>query len=116
MSPEEKIVALGFELPPALPPRANYLPHRRAGELWFLAGHGPRLQDNTYRLGKITSQKQTHRVDHGLRLWPDSARRVRRRASRLNAPPPKAVSCRKPPAIATFFMKSVSWVWSAKLR
>jgi enamine deaminase RidA (YjgF/YER057c/UK114 family) len=58
MSPEEKIVALGFELPPALPPRFNYIPYRRVGELLFLAGHGPRLPDNTYRLGKISSRQQ----------------------------------------------------------
>ena len=58
MSPEEKIVALGFELPPALPPRFNYIPYRRVGELLYLAGHGPRLPDNTYRLGKISSRLQ----------------------------------------------------------
>lgn len=58
MTPEEKIVALGFELPAPLPPRASYIPYRRVGDLIFLAGHGPRLQDNTYRLGKITSLQQ----------------------------------------------------------
>jgi enamine deaminase RidA (YjgF/YER057c/UK114 family) len=58
MSPEEKIVALGFELPAPLPPRANYIPYRRVGDLLFLAGHGPRLQDNTYRLGQIVSEEQ----------------------------------------------------------
>jgi len=58
MSPEEKIVALGLELPPPLPARFNYIPYRRVGELLYLAGHGPRLQDNTYRLGKITSRQQ----------------------------------------------------------
>lgn len=58
MSPEEKLAALGFELPPALPPRANYIPYRRVGDLLFLAGHGPRLQDNTYRLGHIVSDEQ----------------------------------------------------------
>lgn len=57
MSPEEKLVALGFTLPPALPPRANYVSHRRVGDLIFLAGHGPRLPDNTYRLGKVTDQE-----------------------------------------------------------
>ena len=58
MSPEEKLAALGFELPPALPPRFNYLPYRRVGDLLFLAGHGPRLPDDTYRVGKITSEQQ----------------------------------------------------------
>jgi enamine deaminase RidA (YjgF/YER057c/UK114 family) len=58
MTPEERIAELGLELPQALAPRANYIAYRRAGDLLFLAGHGPRLQDNTYRLGKIESQKQ----------------------------------------------------------
>jgi len=54
MSPEEKLIAMGLELPAPLPPRGNYIPYRRVGDLLFLAGHGPRLQDNTYRLGKVT--------------------------------------------------------------
>jgi enamine deaminase RidA (YjgF/YER057c/UK114 family) len=58
MSPEERLVALGFELPSALPPRFNYVAYRRVGDLLFLAGHGPRLPDDTYRIGKITSEQQ----------------------------------------------------------
>jgi enamine deaminase RidA (YjgF/YER057c/UK114 family) len=58
MSPEEKLVALGFELPPALPPRFSYIPYRQPGDLLFLAGHGPRLPDDTYRTGKISSEDQ----------------------------------------------------------
>ncbi|SIT49434.1 Endoribonuclease L-PSP [Paraburkholderia piptadeniae] len=58
MSPELRIVALGLTLPPALPPRANYVPYRRVNDLLFLSGHGPRLPDNTYRLGTITGQAQ----------------------------------------------------------
>ena len=56
MSPEERLEALGLKLPPALPPRANYVSYRRIGDVLFLAGHGPRLPDNTYRLGKIASE------------------------------------------------------------
>jgi enamine deaminase RidA (YjgF/YER057c/UK114 family) len=58
MTPEERIVTLGVELPQALPPRGNYIACRQVGDLLYLAGHGPRLQDNTYRLGKIESQEQ----------------------------------------------------------
>lgn len=58
MTPEEKIASLGLELPPALPPRFNYIPYRRVGDLLFLAGHGPRLPDDTYRIGKIRNQHQ----------------------------------------------------------
>ena len=57
MTPEERIVTLGLELPKALPPRGNYIACRQVGDLLYLAGHGPRLQDNTYRLGKIESQE-----------------------------------------------------------
>jgi enamine deaminase RidA (YjgF/YER057c/UK114 family) len=58
MSPESRLQALGFELPSALPPRFNYVPFRRVGDLLFLAGHGPRLPDDTYRRGKIKSRQQ----------------------------------------------------------
>jgi enamine deaminase RidA (YjgF/YER057c/UK114 family) len=58
MTPEQRIVELGFELPQPLPPRANYIPYRRVGNLLFLAGHGPRLQDDSYRLGQIVSDSQ----------------------------------------------------------
>lgn len=47
MTPEERLAALGLELPKALPPRANYLAYRLIVDLLYLAGHGPRRQDNT---------------------------------------------------------------------
>ncbi|MDN3274339.1 RidA family protein [Frankia sp. RB7] len=62
MSPEEKIVAMGLTLPAALPPRGNYVSYRRVGDVLFLAGHGPRLADNTYRLGKVTSEADIPRA------------------------------------------------------
>jgi enamine deaminase RidA (YjgF/YER057c/UK114 family) len=58
MSPEESIIALGFELPPALPPRFSYIPYRQVGDLLFLAGHGPRLPDDSYRTGTISREEQ----------------------------------------------------------
>lgn len=58
MCPEDRLVELGFELRRALPPRANYVACRRFGDLLFLAGHGPRLPDNTYRIGKIDDESQ----------------------------------------------------------
>ncbi len=58
MTPEEKLAQLGFQLPPALPPRGNYVTYRRVGDLIYLAGHGPRLPDNTYRLGKLSRAEQ----------------------------------------------------------
>lgn len=62
MSPEEKILSMGLALPMALPPRGNYVSYRRVGEVIFLAGHGPRLPDNTYRLGKITTEADIPRA------------------------------------------------------
>ena len=58
MTPEERLARLGFKLPPPLAPRANYIPWRRAGDLVFLAGHGPRLPDNSYRVGRIAGPDQ----------------------------------------------------------
>jgi enamine deaminase RidA (YjgF/YER057c/UK114 family) len=61
MSPEEKIVELGLTLPPALPARFSYIPYRRVGDLLFLAGHGPRFANDTYRLGKLVDDSQIAR-------------------------------------------------------
>jgi enamine deaminase RidA (YjgF/YER057c/UK114 family) len=58
MTPEERLASLGLILPAPLPPRANYIAYRRVGDLIFLAGHGPRLPDNTYRVGRIGSADQ----------------------------------------------------------
>jgi enamine deaminase RidA (YjgF/YER057c/UK114 family) len=62
MTPEERLASLGMALPAPLPPRANYIAYRRVGDLLFLAGHGPRLPDNTYRVGKIGSADQIARA------------------------------------------------------
>lgn len=58
MTPEERLQALGFELPPALPPRGSYVSCHQIGDLLYLAGHGPRLQDGCYRTGRITAGQQ----------------------------------------------------------
>jgi enamine deaminase RidA (YjgF/YER057c/UK114 family) len=38
---EERLAALGIELPPPFRPVANYLSCKRAGSLLFVGGHGP---------------------------------------------------------------------------
>jgi len=53
MTPEEKIASLGLVLPQAPQPVANYVPYRRAGNLLFLSGQGPRRSDGTYRTGRL---------------------------------------------------------------
>ena len=41
MTPEERLLALGLELPLLGAPRGNYIRARRHGSLLYLAGHGP---------------------------------------------------------------------------
>jgi enamine deaminase RidA (YjgF/YER057c/UK114 family) len=36
-------------------PSGNYLPFRRAGQLLFVSGHGPRQADGTYVAGKLSA-------------------------------------------------------------
>ncbi|WP_230532063.1 RidA family protein [Microvirga roseola] len=53
MTPEERIVALGFVLPEAPVPVANYVPYRFAGRFLYLSGQGPKRADGTYRPGRL---------------------------------------------------------------
>ena len=73
MTPEEKLSALGLELPQAPKPVANYVPYRWAGNLLFLSGQGPRRADGSFctgRLGRDTTADEAY--DHarltGLQL------------------------------------------------
>lgn len=50
---DEKIKALGLQLPPASKPIANYVKYVRTGNLIFLAGHGPTKADGTNITGKV---------------------------------------------------------------
>ena len=52
-SAEEKIKALGLQLPPASKPTANFVKYVRSGNLIFLAGHGPTKADGTNITGKV---------------------------------------------------------------
>ena len=53
MGAEGRIIELGITLPAASTPVANYLMSVRAGNLLFLAGHGPYDLDGTVRIGKV---------------------------------------------------------------
>ncbi len=66
MTPEDRLAALGIELPPALPPNANYVPFRLHGETLYLSGHGPRRPDNTYIRGYVET------VDHVAAAYEDA--------------------------------------------
>jgi enamine deaminase RidA (YjgF/YER057c/UK114 family) len=53
MGVEEKLKALGLELPPPPQPAANYVGAVQTGNLLFISGHGPTKDGNfTYR-GKV---------------------------------------------------------------
>jgi enamine deaminase RidA (YjgF/YER057c/UK114 family) len=53
MSPEEKLKELGLALPTVPTPVANYVPFRRAGDIVYLSGQGPRKADGSYHTGKV---------------------------------------------------------------
>jgi enamine deaminase RidA (YjgF/YER057c/UK114 family) len=55
-TPEERLRALGLELPALSPPRGHYVRARRHGSLLYLAGHGPAPDDDGRRpSGKVGS-------------------------------------------------------------
>jgi enamine deaminase RidA (YjgF/YER057c/UK114 family) len=53
MSAEARLRKMGIELPPVPPPLGNYVRAVRAGNLLFLAGHGPRKDDKQVFVGKV---------------------------------------------------------------
>ena len=53
MSPEDKLKELGLALPTVPTPVANYVPFRRAGDIVYLSGQGPRKPDGSYHTGKV---------------------------------------------------------------
>ena len=68
VTPEEKLAALGLTLPPAPVPVANYVPYRRAGNLLFLSGQGPRETDGTFRTGRVGRDVDLERAYDDARL------------------------------------------------
>ncbi len=52
-TPEEKIKAAGYELPPVTKPIANYVKYVKTGNLIFLSGHGPSAPDGSNITGKL---------------------------------------------------------------
>jgi enamine deaminase RidA (YjgF/YER057c/UK114 family) len=53
MSAEQKLAELGLTLPSLLKPIGNYVPFKRAGDLIFLSGQGPRRPDGSPITGKV---------------------------------------------------------------
>ncbi len=53
MTPEEKLAAMGLELPKPPTPLANYVPFKRDGNTLYLSGQGPRRPDGSSFTGKV---------------------------------------------------------------
>ena len=53
MSAEQKLAELGLTLPQLPKPIGNYVPFKRAGDLIFLSGQGPRTPDGKPITGKV---------------------------------------------------------------
>ena len=53
MSAEAKLAEMGLKLPPLPKPVGNYVPFKRAGDLIFLSGQGPRRPDGVPISGKV---------------------------------------------------------------
>ncbi|MDP3659686.1 RidA family protein [Phenylobacterium sp.] len=53
LTPLERLRDLGLELPALVTPLANYMSWKRAGELIFLSGQGPRGADGERIVGKV---------------------------------------------------------------
>jgi len=53
MSAEQKLAELGLTLPQLPKPIGNYVPFKRAGDLIFLSGQGPRGPDGKPITGKV---------------------------------------------------------------
>lgn len=53
MTPDQKLNALGLSLPELPKPIANYVSYKRAGDMLYLSGQGPRRHDGTIHTGKV---------------------------------------------------------------
>jgi enamine deaminase RidA (YjgF/YER057c/UK114 family) len=55
-TPEERISALGLELPEPVAPVASYVPTRRTGNLVYTAGQVPFVKGELHVLGKVGAE------------------------------------------------------------
>ena len=68
MTAEERLHALGIELPPVLPAVANFIRAREVGELLFLSGHGPVRADGSRVVGKVDGEIPVEEAKAAARL------------------------------------------------
>lgn len=68
MTAEERLHALGIDLPPVLPAVANFIRAREVGELLFLSGHGPVRADGSRVVGKVDGEISVEEAKAAARL------------------------------------------------
>lgn len=68
MSAEQCLKDLGHVLPPPPEPLGTYVPYRRAGNLLFLSGVGPRQPDGTLITGKVGADVPMARAIEAARV------------------------------------------------
>ncbi|PZO00761.1 MAG: hypothetical protein DCF30_08880 [Hyphomicrobiales bacterium] len=62
MSAEQKLKDLGLSLPEMAAPMANYVRFKKAGDLVFLSGQGPRNPDGSIPAGKVGQEFTTEQA------------------------------------------------------
>lgn len=67
-TPQDRLAALGIELPPAPPPIANFVTHVIEGNMLYLSGQGPREADGLLHTGKVGSEVSTQKAYDDARL------------------------------------------------
>ena len=67
-TPEERVAALGLELPPVVPPVASYLPTAQTGSLVYTAGQLPIVKGELVATGKVGADVSAERAGELARI------------------------------------------------
>lgn len=67
-TPENRLKALGIVLKAPTKPTANFLPAVRVGNLVYLSGHGPVMENGEYMKGKVGEQVDFDKAKEAARL------------------------------------------------
>jgi enamine deaminase RidA (YjgF/YER057c/UK114 family) len=67
-TPEQRLVELGITLPEVRSPAGAYVPAVRTGNLVYLSGAGPLGADGEMVIGKVGTDVDLDRAQHGARL------------------------------------------------
>jgi enamine deaminase RidA (YjgF/YER057c/UK114 family) len=65
---DQRLEALGIEIPDVPSPVANYVPSVRTGNFLYLSGQGPRSGDNQFKTGKVGAQVTAEEAYQDARL------------------------------------------------